>query len=150
VSCDTTWGPCACGAWHDARMPTGSELRCACGLGDPPSPREVIAIAQRTADAANDALQDCIERMQSACKHSHYREADAYSWLFGTDPPFRVCVDCGYAEEGWGCCYYRLGAGDYNLSYENRDEIRKLVIGKIWSQKELQDIRFGGSGSCAL
>lgn len=45
---------------------------------------------------------------QLACVHEHLLEAPHYDGIVFNRPPFRVCTDCGLAEEGWGCGYQIL------------------------------------------
>ena len=49
--------------------------------------------------------------LQLACPHSDLMEVDYRSDPFGGhnhSPPWRVCKDCGFAEEGWNCGYQVL------------------------------------------
>jgi hypothetical protein len=45
-------------------------------------------------------------QLQLDCAHAHTLEARTGSAAF--ERPFRVCVDCGLAEEGWSCGYQIL------------------------------------------
>ena len=50
-----------------------------------------------------------IQRLQGVCKHPKCVEGVAeISGGFGNRPPFRVCQECGYAEEGGACGYSLL------------------------------------------
>lgn len=57
-----------------------------------------------------------IKAMQARCKHPHASvyevDYEPMNYL-PSMPPFRVCTKCGYAEEGWGCGYKKLGKFDY-------------------------------------
>lgn len=44
------------------------------------------------------------------------------------EPEFRVCTICGYAEEGWGCGFQKLGQHLYSEIKEvSREEAQKYV-----------------------
>lgn len=53
-----------------------------------------------------------------------------------SQPPFRVCRRCGYAEEGWGCGYWKI-TKDYSVPTLPREEAWKIVIGGILSQNDM-------------
>jgi hypothetical protein len=45
------------------------------------------------------------------CKHEHVGEAPyKHNEWMPSDPDFRVCLQCGLREEGWGCGYKILRA----------------------------------------
>ena len=68
----------------------------------------------------------------------------SYSASYSTTPPMRVCTDCGYAEEGWGCGYWKLDV-DWTLHNAipklEREEAFKFVR-KFWTQDALSAVRF--------
>ena len=77
----------------------------------------------------DERIETLSTKLMSKCPHSFeaLREADSASSSFGT-PPFRVCIDCGLAEEGWGCGYRKLGGGCYSgIPTLPRDAARKYV-----------------------
>lgn len=88
--------------------------------------RIAILVAER------DALQ--IEFM-ATCPHNTIIEGSFRDCIHGSaDPPFRVCVTCGYAEEGWGAGYWRLTAGP------QQDLVREIAwkhVRKYVRQKEM-------------
>ncbi len=47
----------------------------------------------------------CLQRLQDEiCKHAHIGSAPYREGFIGYgQAPFSVCLDCGYAEETWGC-----------------------------------------------
>lgn len=50
-----------------------------------------------------------------------------------TVPPFRVCTDCGFAEEGWSCGYQILGRRQYNaFPIVSRTAAARYQRGKLW------------------
>lgn len=61
--------------------------------------------AERRLAAAEAELEAARIEMQLACAHRHVAEYDCRSDPYGHNhtPPYRVCVDCGFAEYGWGC-----------------------------------------------
>ena len=83
---------------------------------------------------------------QNGCKHraTSIREAkwvpSSYNDGMGLRP-FRVCIDCGYAEEGWGCGYWKLGKVSSCMELE-RDEALEYVVGDVISQDELNNKRY--------
>ncbi len=48
--------------------------------------------------------------LQLKCEHKRIVEApySSDSVCISASPDFRVCLDCGFAEEGWGCGYQIL------------------------------------------
>lgn len=65
----------------------------------------------------------------------------ANSWGSPT-PDMRVCTDCGYAEEGWGCGFWKLRT-DYGVDIPSmsRDAAFKFVR-KFWTQDAMNEIRY--------
>jgi hypothetical protein len=83
-------------------------------------------------------------KLQSECKHpigevieAHYRQAG----YFGPMPPFRVCKSCGYAEDGWGCGYWKLRNNE-NCLEVSRDYAQKYILGGINTQNEMNEKRY--------
>lgn len=73
------------------------------------------------------------------CKHPKdkivgYKYKD-YKYL---DParPYRVCSECGLAEEGWGCGYEILLPDCYEIETESRDSENRIKHTKYLSQTE--------------
>lgn len=69
-----------------------------------------------------------IARVQEDCKHEELAEAD---YVASTDysyarPPTRVCLNCGMAEDGWGCGNLALRGHTRPIT---RDEFYKLWRG---------------------
>lgn len=94
-------------------------------------------------DKLEERREKTIRSFQSRCKHpaTQIREAPHYSSGYGySDPPFRVCIDCGYAEEGWHCGYWKL-RDDEDVAEINRDAAWEYVL-KFYTQEELSDLRF--------
>lgn len=105
------------------------------------------------ADKKAKPYEDEIERLENIiakCPHpENYIVEGAY--ISGSlcsytgdvsTPPFRVCSLCGYAEEGWGCGYYKLAPNNYSMKSIDRNTARKFVKRGILSQEELSNIRF--------
>jgi hypothetical protein len=59
----------------------------------------------------------------SKCQHSNVAESEHRSdaWGGASDPPMRVCLDCGLVEVGWGPGYLILIANA--LSSISRDDV---------------------------
>jgi hypothetical protein len=100
-------------------------------------------------DKAHALASEMVALVQSSCSHTHYVEGEhRLDPHFGCHtPPFRVCVACGYAEEGWGCGYHLLGKNDYGTKALCRNEALKHVVGRIRTQGELNAIRFCPKGA---
>lgn len=83
--------------------------------------------------------KDFIKSVQSECAHpvELVREAHFVEGIIIDRRPFRVCIDCGYAEEGWGCGYRKLHGSNYKIPMVEQEDARSYVLGGIISQKEL-------------
>jgi hypothetical protein len=84
------------------------------------------AVLEQKADAL-------LEQIQEVCPHpvESLLEAPYQSYCESVSPPFRVCRLCGYAEEGWGCGYQKLGPNNYDVPTLNRDRVFELVKGRV-------------------
>lgn len=105
--------------------------------------REQINAIDKDIDRLQKQRKKTIKSLQSRCKHpaTQIREAPYYSSGYGySEPPFRVCIDCGYAEEGWHCGYWHL-RGSEDVAEMSRDKARKYVL-KFYTQEQLSDLRF--------
>jgi len=79
---------------------------------------------------------------QSACKHPADQILEGpYQDGYFTQPPFRVCKLCGYAEEGWHCGYWKL-RDSTEVGSVSREYAMKYVINGIIPQSELSKKRF--------
>ena len=82
---------------------------------------------------------------QKKCKHAHLnlREASPrHSVFLSTLAPFRVCVACGLAEEGWGCGYFKLKSTEKRgVAQLTREEARKYAVLGVKSQNDLAEER---------
>lgn len=82
-----------------------------------------------------EVIREKILKAQIACSHplkaivegAYVPREDGHSL-----PPFRVCRNCGYAEEGWYCGYSLLAPNTYGLDTIDRDKAWKLIIGVFW------------------
>lgn len=45
--------------------------------------------------------------IQGTCSHSNIAESK-YRSSDQSGPPYRICLNCGLTEEGWGCGYHFL------------------------------------------
>ena len=99
---------------------------------------EVIDAENRARDSKDKYLSALIG-LQSSCEHQKIIEGEYERGVFGTTPPFRVCGNCGYAEEGWGCGYTMLNARD--VDEMQRVEARSNVRGIIFPNEVHFDIR---------
>lgn len=86
-----------------------------------------------------------IHRMQNECKHPNILEAEYQSDTLGGcyhTPPFHVCVDCGLAEEGWGCGYWRLDTRG-EVPRISREKARRDYVLTFRTQEQMNKERYG-------
>jgi len=89
-----------------------------------------IVRAEAALERAKAKLLSVIEECQTSCKHSSvveapYEPASCYS---SASAPFRVCADCGFMEDGWGCGYDALDVTSVKrISREEGYKMRKLA-----------------------
>ena len=88
-------------------VPTGMSE--SLGTTDFEAIRRAMQAAEVTALEAARRLRVLRARLQLACPHKLQIEAPYGQLLDHGRPPFRVCEDCGFAEEGWSCGYQILG-----------------------------------------
>lgn len=66
---------------------------------------------------------------QDACPHERVLETPMRDGWGMTNAPMRVCVTCGWAENGWGCGYGMLGGQEWpRVSRERFNELRRGPI----------------------
>lgn len=86
--------------------------------------------------------EELISALQKACKHDTIYEVDYIpSRFFNATPPFRVCKDCGYAEQGWNCGYWKLDTKEAVPII--RDEQGQKYVLKFYTQDKLSEIKYG-------
>lgn len=93
-----------------------------------------------------------IDEMINECPHPIDKIVEAAEIPEGntleSGDPFRVCSVCGYAEDGWGVGFYKLGKGigsdycwprkrDNTIEIVNRQEAENLVVKRV-SEYELR------------
>lgn len=61
--------------------------------------------------------------------------------FFHATPNARVCCQCGYAEEGWGCGFWKLNTAT-KVPEVDRSHAMQFYVLKMYSQKELSELRF--------
>lgn len=105
--------------------------------------KKILRLEKQIAEASGN-LKSLIEEYQSKCTHKLVIEAPYKEETYVTyaAPDFRVCKECGYAEEGWGCGYWKLSNPEF-VGCMPRDEARNYVKGKFWTQEEMSKLRFG-------
>ena len=61
-------------------------------------------------------VEELISEAQSICEHplTSIRKGKQKSNSFTIYAPWRVCIECGLAEEGWGSGYKNLGRSVYS------------------------------------
>jgi hypothetical protein len=65
----------------------------------------------------------------STCKHEYIAEC---SEMDGAD--WRICLDCGLTEEGWGCGYEILIAESERVGTIDRDKLLQLRTVSLWQR----------------
>lgn len=81
--------------------------------------------------ALQERRQQLLDQAHELCSHpiEQVRQAPPWQGIFGfADPPFRVCLVCGLAEEGWRKGYDKLYPNVFSgiLGIE-RGEARQFV-----------------------
>lgn len=87
-------------------------------------------------------LQRTIDKCAHPPTHIIEGEYDPDDGWRDAIPPFRVCTICGYAEEGWGCGYWKLSTDNIKIPELTRTEARKFATKGVLSQEKLNNIRF--------
>lgn len=85
---------------------------------------EIKSLRQKKSKLIEDFQENCVHPLYSVVEGKY--KASTYHTT--ADAPFRVCRDCGYAEEGWGCGYDKLHRNNHDIPEMNRDEARKFVL----------------------
>jgi hypothetical protein len=67
------------------------------------------------------ALVNALDAYQRACPHP--TDLVFQGECYRSDPPFRVCQACGYAEEGWGHGYTKL-----TICYDHNIVARRKAV----------------------
>ncbi len=93
-------------------------------------------------DAQRDALkakkEKIIQTYQDKCPHPLLQIVEN-RW---GSPEFRVCRRCGYAEDGYGCGYWKLAPNEYgSIPGLDDSEARKFVLRKL-NQEQINAIRY--------
>ena len=95
--------------------------------------KRILKAEERLAKAQEN-LDKVIEEVQLKCNHpeefvheANYKGATNFSNAY---PPYRVCVKCGLAEEGWGTGYKNLSKTETNISRDVGQKYwRKMIRG---------------------
>jgi hypothetical protein len=113
----------------------------------------MIPIIERKRKAlakAEAELAAMVRYVQKHCNHEKLAECDYnHRETFSSDPPIRICLECGLTEEGWGCGYKVLSAAvskiDRKELYRRReglmitDEMKGPLIRKEVTVDDLID-----------
>ena len=86
-----------------------------------------IKQAIAASDRADEKLKAAVLRECCACEHQHLAEMD-------DSPPWRVCLDCGLTEEGWGCGYELLRAPLERIGSIGRDQTLRIRTASLWQR----------------
>ena len=88
-----------------------------------------IEIAQRNLECAQENLSKVVRRIVLTCPHKHVAEC---SEMDGAD--WRVCLDCGLTDEGWGCGYQVLTPALERVGSISRDKLLNIRTASLWQQ----------------
>lgn len=112
--------------------------------------KKQIALLKDERSALAVKIESLETRLMAKCPHHvdslrEGRFVEQSSSGFGrATPPMRVCIDCGYAEEGWGCGYWKL-----ETSWQLNDSVPKLeqseafkFVRRFWTQDMMDMVRF--------
>lgn len=106
--------------------------------------RRTVESLDKQIKALENKRHKAIEKLQTRCKHpvkqiveAEYEHSSDY---FGAQSPFRICMLCGYAEEGWGCGYWKLDTREEVL-WISRKKAWDYVL-KLYTQNELNEMRY--------
>lgn len=82
--------------------------------------------------------------LQCMCPHEKIVEGDYVDEGIHSKAmaPFRVCVECGYAEQGWGSGYALLNKPRKDVGIVERGKAHKYVK-TLTNHEEQSDIRLG-------
>jgi hypothetical protein len=85
------------------------------------------------ADETRAALRRTIRDVVLKCKHEHVAEDDGA-------PPWRICLDCGLTDEGWGCGFQFLTNNRKGVGSIDHDEAIKLRTTSVWQRNYGQSL----------
>lgn len=101
--------------------------------------------AKKAREITNEKYENARIKLQINCPHNNVVEGTFYpeeSSLHSL-PPFRVCTECGYAEEGWGCGYSFLeDKENREIKNVSREKAKNYVLGRVIDNKDHSDARF--------
>lgn len=95
-------------------------------------------------DEAERARDEYVKEVQSTCPHPEesIREGDMDQRFGATVPPFRVCVECGYAEQDWHIGYWKLAPQTYSgIPRLSPDEAQKYVA-RFFTQEDIVALKY--------
>lgn len=106
--------------------------------------RADIELLDREIALLKQDREETLTMMQEKCKHpvEEWFEIPYKPCDYGhSSPELRVCKLCGYAEEGWGCGFWKLD-GYFEVPKISRNRAHKDYILKLYSQSDLNELRF--------
>ena len=69
-----------------------------------------------------------------SCKHEAIAECAAM------EPEWRICLECGLTEEGWGCGFEVLVAESERIGTIDRDKLLRLRTVSLWQRDHGQPL----------
>jgi len=94
-------------------------------------------LLQQKQDIEN-IIQKIIDETVCNCKHPK----ESIRELSDTEAcglPWLICMDCGLAEEGWGCGYKKLRHGEYSSDRISHKEFHEIATKKVYQIRSKDD-----------
>ena len=108
--------------------------------------RTNIELLDREIAALKRDREETLLIMQEECDHPVEEWLETphkpQGYITYASGPIRVCKLCGYAEEGWGCGFWKLEDYDLDIPQIKRDTAHQNFILKLYTQRDLNAIRF--------
>lgn len=77
--------------------------------------------------------QACYD-LQLSCTHGRVVEFDYVQWAYSADRPLKVCLLCGFCEEGWSCGHQILKSAP-EVVYSSREKLHIVKHGPVHSNR---------------
>lgn len=87
---------------------------------------DLIKDAIRHLNSAKRAYAETVKAVVLRCEHSHVAEC------IEIQPEWRICLDCGLTDEGWGCGYQLLRNDEEQVGSISRDRTIDLRTASLW------------------
>lgn len=92
-------------------------------------------------------IDEQVECPHSACDCLNANCVESKSGFDEPLPPFRVCANCGYAEEGWYCGYKFLAHDGQEIPTMSREGAQSFVAVQVLCKETVAEIERGNRDS---